>query len=167
MVKKLIALCVLALAIPVVALAQSSSGSGGPILTAGGPRIGFSSGPDQVLFGGQLDLGNIAPDLTLNPNGEIGFGDDATTISLCGDLHYHFQLNDSPWRPYVGAGIGFTHISVDLGPFGDASDSFVGMNIIGGAIVPTQSGSRFFAEMKLGIGDIPDFKLLIGWNFRM
>lgn len=152
-------------ALPAAALAQSSSGTG-PIATAWGPRFGFSSGPDQFLIGGQLDLGDIAPDLTLTPNVDIGIGDNATTFSLNGDVHYHFRVQNSPWRPYVGGGIAITHISVDVGPT-DVSDTDVGANIILGAIVPTQSGSRFFVEAKFGMGDIHDLKLLIGWNFRL
>jgi len=156
----------LAAALPAVALAQSDRGTA-PVATAWGPRFGFSSGPDQFLFGGQLDLGNLAPDLTLTPNVDVGIGDDATTIALNGDIHYHFRVRNSPWRPYVGGGVAFTHINVDLGPFGDASDTDVGLAIIGGAIVPTQSGSRFFVEGKLGLGDVHDFKMLIGWNFAL
>ncbi len=151
-------------ALPAAALAQS--GGTAPVATAWGPRFGFSSGPDQFIFGGQLDLGNITPDLTLTPNVDIGIGDNATTIGLNGDIHYHFRVQNSPWRPYVGAGLAFTHISIDVGPR-DVSDTDVGLAIIGGAIVPTQTGSRFFVEGKLGLGDAHDFKLLIGWNFKL
>ncbi|MEO5617433.1 MAG: hypothetical protein ABIS67_06650 [Candidatus Eisenbacteria bacterium] len=165
MLKRLWIALLFAAALPAAALAQSSSGTG-PIATAWGPRFGFSSGPDQFLFGGQLDLGDLAPDLTLTPNVDIGIGDNATTIGLNGDIHYHFRVQNSPWRPYVGAGIAFTHINVET-PGGDYSDTDVGLAIIGGAIVPTQSGSRFFIEGKLGLGDVHDFKLLIGWNFRL
>lgn len=165
MLRKILMVGLVAAGLPAAAFAQSSSGTG-PVVTAWGPRLGFSSGPDQFVFGGQLDLGNLAPDLTLTPNVEIGLGDNATTFALNGDLHYHFRVQNSPWRPYVGGGIGFTHISIDT-PFGDVSDTDVGASILGGAIVPTQSGSRFFVEGKLGLGDIADFKLLIGWNFKL
>lgn len=165
MVKRIWITLLFVAALPVAALAQSSGGTG-PVATAWGPRFGFSSGPDQFLFGGQLDLGNLAPDLTLTPNVDIGIGDNATTISLNGDIHYHFRVQNSPWRPYVGGGIAFTHINVDVGP-SDYSDTDVVANFIFGAIVPTQSGSRFFTELKLGLGDVHDFKLLIGWNFRL
>jgi hypothetical protein len=169
--KKLIVLSMLILAVPVAALAatssSSSSGTGGPVMTAWGPRVGFSSGPDQVVFGGQLDLGNLAPDLTLTPNADIGFGDNLTTFSLSGDIHYHFRMHDSPWRPYIGGGLTFTHSSFDSG-FGSGDDSSFGPNFLGGAIVPTRSGSRFFIEGKIGLtNDVADFKAVVGWNFKM
>ena len=150
-----------------VALLPACAFAQGKIATAIGPRIGVSSSPDQLVLGGQLDLGELAPDLTFAPNLELGFGDNVTTVQLNGDFHYHFLIHNSPWRPYVGAGIGIAFFNFDLGPFGDASETDVGANIIGGAIVPTRSGSRFFTELKLGLGDIPDFKLLVGWNFAL
>jgi len=161
--KKVIWIAVLAIAaLPAVALAQSSSGTG-PVATAWGPRFGFGSDPDQFLFGGQLDLGDLAPDLTLTPNVDIGIGDDITSFGLSGDIHYHFRVQRSPWRPYVGGGITFTHFSFD----GGGDDTEVGASILVGAIVPTQTGSRFFAEAKFGLGDVHDLKLLVGWNFRL
>jgi hypothetical protein len=149
--------------LPAAALAQSR---GGPVATAWGPRLGFSSGPDQFVVGAQLDFGEVAPDLTITPNVELGVGDNTTTFAMNGDLHFHFRVNNSLWRPYVGGGLGITHFSVDT-PVGDFSDTDVGAAAIVGAIVPTQSGSRFFLEGKIGLGDIADFKALVGWNFRL
>lgn len=157
--KTLVMLFVALAALPAAALAAtSSSSSSGMVVTAWGPRFGFSSGPDQFLMGAQLDLGQIVPDFTFTPNGEIGVGSDVTTISLNADFHYHFRVKGSPWRPYVGGGIGF---------IGGNGDAVAGGSLIFGAIVPTQTGSRFFAEAKLGLGDLPDFKMLVGWNFAM
>jgi hypothetical protein len=166
MLRKWIFVCALAALVPAAAHAQ------GTLTTAVGPRLGFSSGPsslDQIVVGGQVELGEIAPDLTLTPNLELGFGDDFTIIQLNGDVHYHFTVSGSAWRPYVGGGLGLAFISFDAPPGfnGDDSSTEAGLNIIGGAIVPTQSGSRFFTELKLGIGDIPDLKVLVGWTFGL
>ncbi len=157
--KRFVVLSLILAAIPSVALAAgSSSSSGGMVVTAWGPRLGFSSGPDQFLVGAQLDLGQIVPDFTFTPNADLGVGNDETTISLNADFHYHFRIQNSPWRPYVGGGVGF---------IGGNGGSVGGGSLIGGAIVPTQSGSRFFAELKFGLGDLPDFKMVVGWNFAM
>lgn len=128
-----------------------------------GPRIGLSIDPDQLVLGGQLIIGEIAPDLTFDPNIEFGFGDNATVIAMNFDLHYHFTLEGTAWRPYAGGGLGLNFIDVD----GGGSDTEVGLNIIGGAGVPTQSGNRFFGELRLGVGDIPEIKLVAGWNFKI
>jgi hypothetical protein len=156
--KRFVVLFLILAAIPSAALAASSSSGSGMVVTAWGPRFGFSSGPDQFLVGAQLDLGQIVPDFTFTPNADLGIGEGETTVSLNADFHYHFRVQGSPWRPYVGGGIGF---------IGGNGGSVGGGSILGGAIVPTQSGSRFFAEAKVGLADLPDFKLLVGWNFAM
>jgi len=164
MFRKILVLALVASAAPVAALAANSSG--GTALNAWGPRVGFSTGPDQFLIGGQLDFSDVAPNIGFVPNLDIGFGDHVTTFDLNADLHYMFTLRDSPWRPYVGAGVGitFSNFSSDVG--GD-SETDVGGSLIVGATAPTKRGSRFFSEAKLGLGDIADFKLLVGWNFPM
>jgi len=167
MTRKLLLAALLAAVLPAAALAQTSQSTGGPVATAWGPRIGFASGPDQLLMGAQLELGEIAPDVTIIPNVEIGVGDHTTTFSISGDAHYHFRVQNSPWRPYVGAGLTFIHYSFDVPPGFDDSETDLGASLIGGAIVPTRSGSRFFTELHLGLGDIHDFKLMVGWNFKM
>ena len=124
-----------------------------------GPRIGFSSSPDQLVFGGQLAVDGIAPDVTFDPSLELGFGDDETTIALNFDGHYHFK--GARWRPYAGVGVGILFENPDPGD----SDTVVGGSVIIGAGVPASAGSRFFSELKLGIGDAPDLKFMVGWNF--
>ena len=118
-----------------------------------GPRIGFSSSPGQVLVGGQLVLGDAAPNLDFVPNVDLGFGDDATIISVNGDFHYRFLVQGTQWQPYAGAGIALNFVSWDAGPLNDQSDTQAGGSIIIGADVPTKSGSRFFTELKLGLVD--------------
>lgn len=161
MLKKLALAGLLAL-FPLAAHAQS------PIVTGGGPRIGFSSDPDQIVLGGQLSIGGFAPDWTFDPSLEFGVGDDVTVITLNGDANYHLRLTDSDWRPYLGFGLGVNRISVDLpAPFEDVSDTEIGLNLILGAGVQTQTGSRWFGELRFGIGDIPELKLMVGINFKL
>jgi hypothetical protein len=136
--------------------------------TGFGPRVGLSIDPDQIVLGGQLAIGEVAPDITFNPSLEFGFGDDVTVIALNLDGQYHFRVQSSPWRPYVGFGIGINFIEVDLPePFRDVSDTEVGGNLIVGAGVPTRSNNRFFTEVRFGLGDIPDLKIMAGWLFAM
>lgn len=163
MIRRLLILCALLAVVPAAAHAQ------GRLTNAIGPRVGLSMDPDQFVLGGQMDLGELAPDLTLTPNIELGFGDDITTIQLNADLHYHFLVSGSAWRPYAGGGLGVAYYSFDAPPGfqGDDSETEIGLNIVGGAIVPTRGGSRFFTELRLGIADLPDLKVLVGWNFSL
>ena len=165
MIKKAMTACALVALIPTAVLAASGSSVE---LGGVGPRIGISSNPDQVVFGGQAAIGGIAPDLTFDPSLELGFGDNVTTIAFNFDLHYHFAIQGSEWRPYVGAGIGVDVFQVDLpAPFQDVSNTETGGNIVIGVGVPTRAGNRFFAEARAGLGDLPDLKIIAGWNFKI
>ncbi len=148
------------------ALLVPAAASAGTFSTVG-PRLGFSTGPDQILLGGQLQIGDAAPNLDFVPNVDLGFGDDVTVISANGDFHYRLNVEGMTWQPYVGAGIALNFISFDAGPLNDESDTQAGGSIILGADVPTRSGNRFFTELKLGLGDTADFKALAGWNFKL
>jgi hypothetical protein len=159
---RMLVVCAFAVLIPAAALAQTR------MITTAGPRVGLSLDPDQVVFGGQLAVGEIAPDLTFDPNLELGFGDNCQVVALNLDLHYHFAVAGTRWSPYAGGGLGLNFIEVDVeAPVRDRSSTEVGGNLILGAGIPTRAGNRFFGEVKFGLGDIPSLKLLVGWNFKL
>ncbi len=162
MFKRIVVLGALGALLPLTALAQ------GPMESSFGLRAGFSTSPDQLVLGGQMSVGEVAPNLSFDPNVELGFGDRATILSFNLDMHYHFALAGSAWRPYLGGGAGIHHIQIDLPPgVGDDSFTKVAGSFILGAGVPTRSGDRFFGELKVGLGDwASDLKMLVGWNFR-
>jgi len=137
--------------------------------TSIGPRVGFSIDPDQIVFGGQITTGEVAPRLTFDPSLEIGLGSDVLVLAFNLDLHYHFNIQNSDWRPYAGAGLGIAFINVDHeAPIPDDSETGVGGGIVLGAAVPTSSGNQFFGELRFGLGDeMPGLKLMVGWNFKM
>ncbi len=134
-----------------------------------GPRVGFSVDPDQFVFGGHVSIGEVAPKITFDPNLEIGLGSNVTIVQFNFDLHYHFAITDSDWRPYFGAGLGIAFNSRDREPPArDDSETGVGGGIVLGAGVPTKSGNRFFGELRFGLGDeVPQLKVMAGWNFKM
>src|SRR5258706_13474367 len=80
----------------------------------GGFRVGFSSIPDQVLVGGQLELSPVAENLYIIPSGELGFGDQPTTPSFNGAIQYRFGV-PSPVPRYRGAGFSLYYVSVEHG----------------------------------------------------
>lgn len=133
-----------------------------------GPHIGFSTDPSQVVFGGQLQMGNVAPDIDFVPGVDLGVGDHITLVSLNGDFHYRFTISGATWQPYAGAGIALHFFSWDSGfPGRSASETQAGGSLLFGADVPTQTGSRFFVEGKVALGDGPSFKAMAGWHFKM
>lgn len=155
----------LALVAMIIALVAPTSAHA---FSAFGPHLGFSSGPDQVVVGAHWQFGDVAPQLDFVPGIDLGFGDNLTVVSLNGDFHYRFDVTGSTWQPYAGAGVGLHFYQFDNnGPYGDASATEGGGHFILGADVPTKSGSRFFAELKLGLNSrSPDLKVLAGWSFK-
>jgi hypothetical protein len=155
----LVALALLLAVLPVTASAGA--------FTSWGPELGFSSGPNQIVVGGHLQVRDVAPELDFVPGLDLGFGDNQTLVSINGDFRYRFQVK-SQWVPYVGAGLAVHFYSFDNpGPGVDNSDTKAGGHIIGGAQVLTKNKSTFFAELKLGLGDSPDFKAMAGWSFKI
>ena len=135
---------------------------------AAGPRLGFSSNPDQVVLGGQLTVTGFAPSWSLEPSLELGFGDNATVIAFNADALYHLRISGSDWSPHLGFGLQVANASVNRPfPFNDVTSTNAGMNAIFGFSVPMAASSRWFTDLRLGIGSVPDMKLVGGINFHL
>ncbi len=131
-------------------------------LHGAGPRVGVSIDPDQVHFGGHLDLGDFATRLMIFPSIEIGVGDDLTVVTPMFDIAYRFREDWGSWNPYIGGGVGPVFVSSDRG----RSDSELGLTVQGGIQKRLTSQSGFmFLEFKVGLADYTDFKFTLGWCF--
>lgn len=128
-----------------------------------GPHLGFSQGPDQMVVGGQLQWNGVAPRLAFVPGIDIGFSENNSVATVNGDFHYNLSY-DTTWQPYVGAGVALTMWSDSATPGTSGPDP--GGSLIVGAAVYNRTGGRFFTEVKMGLGDTPELKLLAGWNLR-
>jgi hypothetical protein len=128
-----------------------------------GPRVGFTINPDQVHFGGQIDFGEIATNLMMVPNLEIGFGDNVTTIAPSFELDYRFRSDWGVWSPYLGGSMGPIFYSAKHGD----SDTKFGLYLQGGIMkgLSGRNSGYFFIEGKLGMADAPDAKFTVGWTF--
>ena len=49
-----------------------------------GVRVGVADSPDQVVVGAQYDFGEFAHRVHLEPNIELGFGDEVVLVELSG-----------------------------------------------------------------------------------
>ncbi|HEV8480053.1 MAG TPA: hypothetical protein VGR66_04600 [Candidatus Eisenbacteria bacterium] len=160
---KLLALAVAILTLTGVSQASAQTTTNNEI----GPRVGLSINPDQFVIGGQINLPlESARGLAISPNVELGVGDNVTTLQLNADLDYHFDNAGPNWNPYVGGGIGLAFFDFN-NDVGGGSESELGVNLLGGLRFRQKSGSHLFTELRLGIGDIPDAKVMVGWNFPM
>jgi hypothetical protein len=144
-------------------LLLASAGVASAQLVSVGPRFGLSVDPDQFVLGGQMYFDpDLATNLYFTPSAEVGFGDDVTLFQVNGDLVYVVRLATS-LHPYFGAGVAVALIDFegDLG-----SDTEVGLNLVGGLrFAREERASHFFVEGRFGVGDIPDLKVMAGWNF--
>ena len=128
-----------------------------------GPRVGFTINPDQIHVGGHIDFGDIADNLMMLPNLEIGFGDNVTTVAPSFELDYRFRSDWGVWTPYLGGGVGPIFYSFSHGN----SSSKLGLYLqfgVGKGSSGSESG-HFFIEGKLGLADAPDAKATVGWTF--
>lgn len=134
-----------------------------------GARAGFTADPDQIHFGLHCKVLEMSPGFFFLPNIEVGLGDDATLYALNGELVYSFAEPEwRRWRPYAGGGLGINIIEYDVDdapPGFDDSRTDVGLNALVGVSKILNIGHEFFAELKLGIEDSPDFKLTLGLSF--
>ena len=141
-------------AILAVAVQPAAAGSAGL-------RAGFSLDPDDFLIGLHFRTDPLAKDLYFVPSVEAGFG-DVTMIAGNADLHYVFETS-SNLAPYAGGGLTVNWFDGE----GNAdSNTEVGGSVLGGIMLGKTKHGRLFLEVKLGLGDVPDAKFLVGWNIR-
>lgn len=127
-----------------------------------GPRVGLSIDPDQVVGGVHIDLGELFPQVRMQPNAELGFGDDMRTFELNVPLHFRFAESFDVWSPYAGAELGWNFAWID--DVDDQSD--LGLKLVGGFERHLSSGDKFFLEAKFGLSDEShDWKFVAGWTF--
>jgi hypothetical protein len=132
--------------------------------TSAGLRAGFSSNPDQFLFGAQLNIAPVGRNVYIVPSAEAGSGDHAFTLSFNGDVQYRFDVRrGSEVRPYAGGGLSLYYVNLDAG---GGSDTNTGVDILGGIFFGRVSGNPMFVEAKAGLTDrVPDWKFIFGINF--
>ena len=133
--------------------------------TAFGLRAGFGLTPDQVVVGVQGQLaGKKMKAFHLAPSVDFGFGDNLTTI--CGnlDLLLAFGLPGSESSLYAGLGPTLAYWDYSSG-VASANDTEIGLSLVGGARFGMGSKNAYSAEVRFGVGDIPDVRILVGILF--
>ncbi len=129
-----------------------------------GPRGGITFNPDQIHVGAHIDFGNFAKHVRLQPNVELGFGDDVTVATANIEIAYRLTPDWTALTPFFGAGPSFAYYRIDS-KGNDDSESETGLNLIAGIDKGFSGGNRLFLETTFGLGDLPDFKLTVGWTF--
>ena len=138
-----------------------------------GPRLGFDLVGDVEEFfvggDGRVDLAGLP--VMLNGTFDFYFVDenlDFWQLSLI--ALYEFGIANVAFSPYAGAGIGISRASLDLGlgDFGnaEASDTDVGLNVIGGATFGL-GNLKPFAQAQITFGDVDLFTIGGGLLFSI
>ncbi|HKO21155.1 MAG TPA: hypothetical protein VJX91_00745 [Candidatus Eisenbacteria bacterium] len=129
-----------------------------------GVRGGFSSQPDQFVFGVQMEFPPLAKNLYVVPSAEVGVGDDAFSLAVNGDLQYRFHTS-SGIRPYAGGALNLYYFDPDAE--GADSDTNIGVSALGGLFFGSANGPPLFVDVKLGLTDeVPDWKFMFGVMFK-
>lgn len=134
-------------------------------------------------FGVQGNWGDDA-DFGIGARVELGLPNLFTTTGplantfLIGSFDYFFPDNDAIdyWElnanlaiplvasgidPYVGAGLNVAHVSIDSDLVDDASDTEIGLNLLGGLRIP-MGGVATFVEGRFELGGGEQFVLTFG-----
>ncbi len=125
-----------------------------------GVRGGLGSNPDQVVAGVQSIFGQTLSAARFGASVDLGFGDNLTTIALNGDLQVPFFTFPNSTVSLYGAA-GPTIILYDP-KFGD-SKTKLGLTLTLGAMFGP--GKHYNLESRFGLGDAPDFRILVGVLF--
>ncbi len=156
-------LVLLALAVGLLCLAGAADAQDRDVRFHGlGPRVGLSIDPNQFVFGGHADFGDLFPHTNLLiPVVEIGVGDNITVTSIASDLLFRFTDRWGVWTPYVGGELGFIFANHDRG----GNDTELGLSGIFGVEKVIGQNNRFATELKFEIIDAPELKLMAIWAF--
>lgn len=133
-----------------------------PVRNWWGFRGGYSSSPDQIVLGGMMELGKPWGKASVVPSLDLGLGDNVTVWAGNLDLRWYLiPMPESGVDFYGSAGPSLVHYSVD----GGGSGSELGLTLSAGARIPS-GNNRYNIEARFGVGDIPDFRLMVGYLFR-
>lgn len=129
-----------------------------------GVRGGVGDDPDQGIIGVHWNMGNFAKNVRLQPNLELGFGDDHTIASATFPAHYRFG-NSPDFTPYLGGGVLLAYVDRDKPKRGQGSGSDFEIEpvFVGGIEWPLSGGGDLFLELDLSFGDAHDVKFMVGW----
>ena len=145
---------------------SQASGSSGIGYQGWGLRVGMTDDSDQVVGGAHFNMGEVVDHLRLQPDIQLGSGDDHTTIYGTVPLYWRFDTA-TRMTPYAGGGLALGYVEVDLPPGanGDDSEFELGARATGGLEWPRGAGQAFFVELSLGFGDVHDATVMAAWSF--
>lgn len=127
-----------------------------------------------IGFGAHANLGEIIQNLVLYPSFEYfkkseeispSVDVDFSFISINADARYYIPTQGTI-DPFVGGGLAVHFSKADAGPFGDESETDVGLNLLGGIDIPVSDNLVATAKAKY-VSDSNAFKITGGITFLL
>jgi hypothetical protein len=129
--------------------------------------VGFTGGasidPEQVYVGVFWQSPPIGGNFRIRPGLDGGFGNDLRLGTINIDFTYSFSLGQSPWRFVTGGGPAIVLISYA----DDAFDTGTEVTAGGSYIFGFAHDGGFFAEFRVGGGNVPALKMGAGWTLKL
>jgi len=148
LIRHALALTALVAATSTVAAAQSSGATRNESKL--GARAGVGITPDQFVVGASMMFGKAAGIFRVSPVAQLGLG-DVTTFDVNVDFLVRLLVENSSFGFYGGAAPTLV--------FGDNTE--FGGTIVAGVNVPLFKGRSSAIEGRFGVGDVPDFRILL------
>lgn len=125
-----------------------------------GFRGGGTIDPDQGFFGMHYFSQKIGGGPRAHLGADAGFGDGATLAAFHVDFAGWFELNPR-WQLYLGGGPTVNVYRFDVGgPEDSETWTRAGLE----SIVGIAHESGFLAELRVGTGDSPNLRLVVGYT---
>lgn len=138
-----------------------------------GPRLTLDIGDISDVYNGTAALGVDAryhpTEVPVGGNGALDFyfaADNVTVFTL--DLNVVFPVEtEASLSPYVGAGLGYTNVSIDTNTqFGSFGGSDTGLNLVGGAEFEVGQ-LQPFVQGQVTLGDLTRVGITGGLLFAL
>ena len=139
-------IAVIACCIPSSSLARSK---------AVGPYLGY--GESDWFLGARAELGTVFGSAVFVPGIDFTLGDGSFVALKAEFRWYRFPLPDTGIRVYGVAGPTIV----------TSGDTEFGLTLAAGINIPMKKKNRYNAEVRFGIGDIPDVRFLFAVLFSI
>jgi len=131
-----------------------------------GPHAEFATNDLDFGIGAQFSY-PVANRFDIYPTFDYYFaGSNLTVISIDGAVRYWPKLNMKNAGLYAGAGLNWSHVKVDPPGPGSASNSEVGLSLLGGWMFK-QVSLLPFGQIRIVIGDADRVEFGGGINFKL
>lgn len=173
MKRLLLAITAALLLVATAPLSSHAQADGGDAVFKIGPRLTLDIGDISDAYDGTVALGADAryhpADFPVGGNAAFDFyfaADNVTVYTL--DLNATYPIEtDASFSPYVGAGLGYTNVSVDTNTqFGSFSGSDTGLNLVGGAEFEVGQLQPFL-QGQITLGDLTRVGITGGLLFAL